>query len=382
MKEVKKIIFYFLLVKVSIFIVIICAFSLLPFSLASHNSNFLDPDYSSLSLASSFMTWDAQHYLFLSDHGYHPVQESNRFFPLFPGLIHLGSLFLGNSFWGGLVLSNLFSLGAIVLFYFFTKRFFSERIAEISTLLLLAFPTSFFLSLIYSESLFLFLVMCFFFFLYRKQFFLAGLFSFFLPLARSVGVFIFLPFSVYYAQYVYQQWKKNNAVRKDILLQGLHLLWPLAGLGMLFLFIYIKTGNFFEIFLLHNTVVGRWDVFSIFHPDVFFKNLTQFPLALHGFTNSLLDRIFFVAYLISLPFIYKRLDKTFFIYALCMGGVPIFGTFMSYTRYMLMVFPFFIILAMFFTKKKYSHLLFPFLFLLVMLQTLFIIMHSLNYWVA
>ncbi len=382
MTDLKKVVVAVLLIKIFIVSIIVSAFFLLPFSMMNRTSNFVDHEYQSFSLQSAFMSWDAQHYLFLSDHGYRPGQESNRFYPLFPGVIRISSLFFHNSFWGGLVVSNLLSLCGIVLFYFFVKRLCTPEIAWKSTFLLLAFPTSFYLSLIYSESLFLFLVMCFFYFLYRKQFFFAGIFSFFLPVTRPVGIFILFPFLVFYAQYVRTVYTAKRSNIKGVMIQGLNLLWPIAGLGFLLLLMYSKTGNFFETFILDKTVVGRWDVFTIFRPDIFFQNLFSFSLVLHGFTNSLLDRLFFVGFLTSLFIIYKKLDKTLFVYALFMGSVPLFGNFMSYTRYMLMAFPFFIILGIVFTSKKYHFFFIPFLFFLVMLQTLFLILHSLNYWVA
>lgn len=374
----KKVLAITLVVKLIIFLIIIFAYVKLPFNLPMRYGNFLDSDYKKISVLSSFMTWDSQHYLFLSDHGYRPDQESDRFYPLFPGLIHLGSTFFHNSFWGGIVISNIISLFAILLFYAFVKKHFDEKVAFFSSLFLLAFPTGFYLSLIYSEGLFLLLTLCFFWFLYKEEYFVAGLFSFFLPLTRPVGIFITVPFAIVLLFSVWKKAAKNNMQ----LFKLLHVLWPFAGLCALFLFMNAKTGYAFETFLLDKMVAGQWNAFNIFNPLIFLKSLFTFPLALHGFTNSIIDRVFFISFLISLPFLYRSVPKSLFFYAILMGGVPLFGSFMSYTRYLFMAFPIFILLGKLFIEKKNRFFLYSLLGLFIILQIVFIILHSLNYWVS
>jgi len=151
---------------------------------------------------------------------------------------------------------------------------------------------------------------------------------------------------------------------------------------LLLLFYRIKVGYAFEPFLLDKMVAGQWSAWNIFNPMVFLKSFFSFPLAIHGFTNSLIDRTFFVIFLFGLPFVYKKTNKSLFFYYLMMGGVPFFGNFMSYTRYFFVAFPIFIATASVVSTKKYKFLFIPLLFILLMLQTLFLILHSLNYWVA
>jgi hypothetical protein len=242
-------------------------------------------------------------------------------------------------------------------------------------------------SLIYSESALLFLTSAFFYYLYSKKYFLAAIFVFFIPLTRPVGILIVVPYFVYWTINVWQLSKAN--IKKFLLkLIGMketyYLLSPILGVLLYFLIMQFQTGNYWEgIRALQSSVVGNWKLSNSLDPIYFLVNLfSPGALAIHGFTNSIIDRVFFVFYCFSLIFIYKRLDKTMFVYALMLGMVPVFGNFMSYTRYVLMVFPIFMVLAKIFDEKKYEFLFYPTLFSMIMFQTLFLIMHALNYWVA
>jgi hypothetical protein len=109
--------------------------------------------------------WDSVWYLAIAHDGYVDPSEPVRtglhaksaFYPLYPLLAHVTGWVVGSDLIGGLVVSLACFLGALVLL---------RRLAEIElgtegargTLLLVAFfPTAFFFSAIYSESLFLLL---------------------------------------------------------------------------------------------------------------------------------------------------------------------------------------------------------------------------------
>jgi hypothetical protein len=58
------------------------------------------------------------------------------------------------------------------------------------------------------------------------------------------------------------------------------------------------------------------------------------------------------------------------------------GTFMSYSRYLLLPFPIFIVAAMLLRRPHWTYVRAALLYFMVMLQSLFLVMHALNYWVA
>ncbi len=383
----KKILFTLLWVKLSIFLIIIFAYNLLPFAGLNHFANFTYPAHEKISLKTAFKTWDAQHYLFLSEKGYKPNIDSDRFFPLLPILINLLTFITRNSVFSGLLLSNVASFIGFYFFYRFVEILTqSEKIAFLSSILLLAFPTSFYFSLIYSESILFLLTTGFFYFLIKNQLGKASLFSFFIPLARPTGLFIILPFFSYLLLKTIgkSENKKTNKswwkvkIDKSIIL----LFMPIAGFISYLLFMQLSTGNAFTGIAMQNVVVGKWSVTNLFHPEIFIKNFIFTPLSIHGFTDSLIDRIFFIISILSLPIIYKKTGFVLFVYCLPIFAVPLLGSFMAYTRYMLMGFPIFIAAGIVISNKKYEPLLYPILAFSISLQCLFLIMHSLNYWVS
>jgi Gpi18-like mannosyltransferase len=77
------------------------------------------------------------------------------FFPLLPLLIRAVSALTGDTLIAGLIVTNLALCGATILFYRLAWEEYGEKIADRAIWYFLIFPTSFFGSAIYSESLFL-----------------------------------------------------------------------------------------------------------------------------------------------------------------------------------------------------------------------------------
>jgi len=385
---IKKFFLTILSVKFFIVLTIILAYFFIPFNKVSYESNFKTFANEPISLSSAFKTWDAQHYIFLSKNGYQKNNQSDRFYPLLPLAIKIINVPLGNSVLSGLIASFIFSLFGLFYYYLFCKEYFkNKRIAFGSLIILLSFPTAFYLSLIYSESVCFFLTAGFFYYLYKHKFVSAAIFAFFLPLSRSVGIVIIFPFIVFWlihiknvSKHTVREYVKHVFLNKNSYL----VLSPLLGLLAYFIIMYVQTGNPFEgLYMLQNSVVGNWKLINAINPSYFFVNLF-FPdnIQIHGFTNSVIDRMFFIGYCISLYFIYKKFDKTLFVYALFTGMVPVFGNFMSYTRYVLLVFPIFMLLAQILKQKKYKILFYPVVLFLFIFQIVFLVMHVLSYWVA
>ncbi len=372
---VKKVVLTAIFIKLVIFILIVIAFNLLPFSVNTYYANFHYPFNSRITLQTAFSTWDAQHYLFLGRYGYHPGLESDRFYPLLPGLIGILTPIFG-AFFSGMLFANVISIIGFVYFYLFVKELTkNEKTAYLSFLLLISFPTAFYFSLIYSEAIFLGIIMPLFYYLYKRRFLLVFVLSVLLPLLRPTGIFILFPLFVFIV-YDYLKDKKFSFKPSTLL-----LLAPFIGFGLDLIVIYHSTGNFFTQFIGDASVVGGWSVGAIFHPNIFIQSLIPAHPAIHGFTNSIIDRLFFVLFLVLLPLVFKKTDKVLFIYTLAMGIVPVFGSFMSYTRYLLLAFPIFIAMAVFFSAKKEKYV-FPYFYISLLFQALFIILHSLNYWVS
>ncbi len=384
----KRIIFLTISVKIFIFLLIIIGFYTLPFHKNNYQINFHYPEKEPITLQTAFKTWDAQHYLYLSEFWYKPNHPSNTFYPLFPVLIRLLTPPFQNSLIVALFISNLLSIAGIIYFYLFAKDYFknNSRLAFLSVVLLLAFPTAFYFSLIYSESLFFILTIIFFYYLYKKKFKLASIFALLLPLSRPTGILLLIPFAFYTLNYLYLLFPKltlSQRVNKILIDKRIFLLFsPIIGFLVYLFIMYLSTSSVNSGFTMQKNYLAGWRMENILHPDIFLNNLLS-PLPVnHSYLNSALDRGFFIIFIILLYYIYKKLDRTLFIYTLTIGFVPLFGSFMSYTRYLLLALPVFMVSAVFFNSKNHTLYKALVLIILTILQIIFLISHTLNHWIA
>ena len=143
--------------------------------------------------SSLFARWDSQWYYWIIEHGYwlRPNQRSNvAFFPLYPLLVTtLKPLFGNNIILTSLMVSNAALFGALIFLYKLTLLEFKDNYTAQRTILYLAiFPTSFFLSSMYTESLFLFSSIGAVYFARKQQWSWAALMGILTSATRVVGV--------------------------------------------------------------------------------------------------------------------------------------------------------------------------------------------------
>ena len=136
-----------------------------------------------------FANWDGQHYLLLADQGYGALKYSPAFYPLYPGLIHLLSYVFSPGV-SAMLLSYLFTAGFCIFLYRLAVHFDCDK-AHLAVPLVMTFPTAFFFSAFYTESLFLFLQMGFLYHLFVTRSKARLVYLTLLPLARGTAVFVF-----------------------------------------------------------------------------------------------------------------------------------------------------------------------------------------------
>jgi hypothetical protein len=101
-------------------------------------------------------SWDGIWYRRIAAHGYLLVpghQSDPAFFPFYPLLLKLGAALGISTGAGGVILSNLLFLAALLAFDVLGADLFSASFARRATLLLAVFPTSYVCSMVYPESL-------------------------------------------------------------------------------------------------------------------------------------------------------------------------------------------------------------------------------------
>ncbi len=154
-------------------------------------ATLLHPDRLSHLLVNVWERWDTGWYLKIAAFGYSPSDGTVSFLPLYPGLAGgLGAL-TGNYLLAALLVSNLACLAALLLFYEVALGEGLSRPAALGATFFFAFfPTFFFLYAGYSDSLFLALTLGAWLCARRKSWLLAGLLGGLATLCRLQGALL------------------------------------------------------------------------------------------------------------------------------------------------------------------------------------------------
>ena len=155
------------------FITIIFIIWRLNLELLNFLGRFILPEKNSFFGTIPWANFDGVHYLSIAKSGY--FQYEQAFFPLYPLLIRfLAPLFGGNFVISGFIISNLSLLFSLFIFWKLIGldelKLNSEKRKWV-LIFFLFFPTAFFFGSLYTESLFLLLILGSFYFLYKKKIF-------------------------------------------------------------------------------------------------------------------------------------------------------------------------------------------------------------------
>ncbi len=149
-------------------------------------------------------TWDGVWYRRIAEHGYLLVpahQSSPAFFPLYPVLLRsLGWLGISTG-GGGVVLSAVLFLFALLAFDELGHQFLPSHLARRATLLLAVFPTTYVCSMVYPESLVLLAFALTGLYALRGRWLVCSVTAATAALARPEGVLLALPIAGCLAAY-------------------------------------------------------------------------------------------------------------------------------------------------------------------------------------
>jgi Mannosyltransferase (PIG-V) len=144
-------------------------------------------------LFSIWNRWDGPQYLLIAQHGYAASGDQRlalAFFPLYPWLIRLLTMVVRDAVLSAFLISTVASVVVGVALARLFAIDYSEHLARRAAWFLFIFPTSYFLHIDYSESLFLALVLTAFVAARRERWFQAGLIGAFAALARPNGILL------------------------------------------------------------------------------------------------------------------------------------------------------------------------------------------------
>lgn len=356
---------------------------------------------------SALANFDGIHYLLIAKQGY--SQWEQAFFPLYPLLIKIISFIIPNCLAAALLISHTsFAIGLI----YFNKLL---RVWGIKTswplLFLLSFPTSFFFGVVYTEGLFFMLFILSLYFLYKKQYWLAGICAALSSLTRLIGIFLIVPFffhlitekqidfkNLKFKINPFDKLRINTEQSRSIKNYIFLLLSPLLGLFSYMSYLWITTGDPLFFFNSQPLFGANRSTHLILLPQVYYRYLKILFIANHNFQwyLSLFEMSVFSFVLIILVLDLMKISQQIFKPSANLRGLQwpitttyfllglnifsfinlvlptLTGTFSSIPRYALFSLSFFLYLAQLRSKKIKVGLVVVFVTLQIVLLSLFI----------
>lgn len=344
------------------------------FSLGFAATAFNNGSASPLSiLMNQFSHWDSIHYIDIAKNGYvyqGYQQDFIVYFPLYPALIRLFTFNVDYINLSALLVSNVSSVVAAVFLFKLARFDFEDNIAKKAVLYFCVFPTAYFLSAIYTEGLFLALTIASFYYARVGKWPAAGFLSMFAALTRLGGLLL-LPALL--TEYCHQKrWKLRNLDAK--------VLWVFLALAgfLIFLLINVQVAGkpfaFMEVYRTNwnlnvNPLAGferalEWSIAAPFPENMY----TIAELVFAGFGLSMVIAGFLLRF---------RLSYNIYMLLTWMLSVSM-SWWMSVPRYVLAMFPVFILMGAL-AQKKPIHYTFTLSFFALL--CFFTVLFSLNQFV-
>jgi hypothetical protein len=186
--------------------------------------------------------WDAQWYLNIARDGYSwngdpSVMQTAVFFPAMPIAMHLGAFFAGGQLVnGGLVVSLLSFLAALVYLYKLTEPLAGESHARAAVWLLAAYPFAVYFSAPYTEALFLLGSVAVFYHLGRGEWRASAMFGLLVGLARPNGFMLAVPMGLLVLQ---RAWRRRSLSAGETAA----VLAPILGVLLFSIYLGVRVGD-------------------------------------------------------------------------------------------------------------------------------------------
>jgi hypothetical protein len=345
-------------------------------------------------LVQPLRNWDGYWYSLLANYGYGIYQASAAFWPLYPLLLWLGAQLTG---WDtavvGLVISNVSFLFALILLHRLVRLDYSESIARRTLWLIAFFPTAFYFSAMYTESLFLLVTVAAVYYGRTGKWTRAGIAVALAGLTRNTGVLVLIPLAIF----IYRQYGRNpkewwnpalkigiGALSPLLFMFQLDNIWgdPLLMLSAQKGWARYKTMPWSTLQAEFHKLDLTWLSWLSNSPS--WGTLTNPNLRLSFAESQSYDLFIFLVFVPILIFTLWKVRGAYSLYALTVFVLPLFTPsqvhpLMSIPRFVIVLFPFFIAIAML-TKRRYVFSAVMVIFIIQLIGLL--IQFSTWFWVA
>jgi hypothetical protein len=339
-----------LVTRLGLVLVGILSLHLLPSALFVQKGNLVyhQPGLSPLEV---WARWDSEWYLLIAERGYGaddaflglPVPyhrgDDAGFFPLYPLLVRSVAALGPSTLLAGVLVSNLALLAALAVLWEMTRRDHGEAVAGRAVWILLAFPTSFFLSAVYAESLLLATLLGAIMLARARRPLLAGICAALCALAKPTGVLVLVPL-------VIELWPNDGAgaaagssIPRRLRRLAMAVAPVLAALGGWALACQAIYGDFAP-FLARQArwrgpTSGPWRAFVRYFDSP----------RIHDAHHSTIDLVCALLFLAALPVIWRRLRTSESAWATVAILLPLGSSLWSFTRFAASIYPFHVAVA-------------------------------------
>jgi Gpi18-like mannosyltransferase len=280
--------------------------------------------------------WDSAFYLEIANQGYALTlrePSSAAFFPLYPILINFVKMIVNNTVLAGLIVSHLCFLAALITIHRLTELEFRDTPTANRTILYVAiFPTSLFFGAIYTESLFLLLSSLMFLFARKRLWAWAGIVGLLAASTRIVGITLLLP--------VLLEWWRSREPRRD----WFGLFWiAMIPIGLISQMVFLERA--FGDPITFWTTQESFNRIGINPINALARDLE--PMLKGGVFpwNVVVDLSAFALAVTAAITAFKPLGSSYTTYTLLGVLIPLSGGTGSLARYVVVLFPVFMMLA-------------------------------------
>jgi hypothetical protein len=333
----------------------------------TYNTSITTPSFEVPKLLSTTYHWDSGYYLSIAEKGYDSTTPNQyAFFPLYSLLIRWVSVLTGNLVTAA-ILINYFSLVVTALsLVSITRRLLPGVVQTLPLFLLLVFPSAYFLAGVYGESLFLALSLGAYLLALQKRWWLAALVAGFASAGRVPGSLVSL--LVIFLFLESNNWKlRVKDVPKFIAI----ILISCAGILVYSLFLHRELGSVWQLREIYQTYWPLRElnlniietVLQWLRSIIWYARIGNYP----AFFDVLLPVSMWMVSFSLLVSYWRKLPLSLSLFTLT-NLILLAATtaYDSINRYLLPVFPIYLLLALVFQKKGEAYQLYLLLSALLM----------------
>jgi hypothetical protein len=321
--------------------------------------------------------WDAVHYLDIATIGYHGTDMA--FFPLYPLLIAGLGKVVGNHLIAGLIVSNAAFFFALLYLYKLVEHEFDRHVARRAIFYISVFPTAVYFSAVYTEALFLMLTIASFYYMRERRWWIAGAIGLFAALARVEGILLVVPFAIEWATAHWEILRAGRPPeRRAAIAHALPIVLIPLGLALYMAFLWVLNGD--PLYFSHVQV--NWNRHLAAPWTAIWNSIHKVAVSASPQTvaNQVLELVFTALMLGVLFGGARRLKPSYIAYMALSILMPMStSSLMSMPRFALVLFPMFVIFALWGARSSVNNAIVA---LSLPLLGLFTVLFANWYWVA